>query len=83
MELDQVDEDRPLDLQQQVLLVFLKLRMEPVNDPLAAGLGTLLALQNGLERIEPPGQLLAQSGEGLQDRLRADGGRAMAARLLV
>ena len=38
MKLDQVDEDRPLDLQEKVLLVFLKLGMQPIDHPLAGRL---------------------------------------------
>jgi len=60
LELDQVEENRPLDPQQQVLLVFLKLRMEPVHHPLAGRLGAELPLQDGLDRIEPPGHLILQ-----------------------
>ena len=34
VKLDQVDEDRPLDLEQEVLLVLLKLGVQAVDDPL-------------------------------------------------
>ena len=66
VELDQVDENRPLDLQQQVLLVFLKLGMQPVDHPLAGRLGARLALQDRLERVEPSAELFAEGLDRIQ-----------------
>ena len=45
VELDQVDEDRPLDLEQEILLVVLELGMQPIDDPLARGLGAAARAQ--------------------------------------
>ncbi len=39
VKLDQVDKDRPLNFQEKILLVVLKLGMKPVNDALARRLG--------------------------------------------
>ena len=57
MELDQVDEDRPLNLQEKVLLVLLKLGMEPVDHALARRLGAKLAVKRRLQQVEPPAQV--------------------------
>ena len=43
VKLDQIDEDRPLDLQQQVLFVLLKLGVQAVDHPLAGCFGAVPA----------------------------------------
>ncbi len=49
VKLDQVDEDRPLYLQQQVLLVLLELGVQSIDDPLAGCLGADLAIEKRLQ----------------------------------
>ncbi len=61
VKLNQVDKDRPLNLQQEILLVVLKLGMETVDHSLASRLRAQLAFKRRLEHVEPPAQLLAQS----------------------
>ena len=68
VKLDQVDEDRPLDLQQQVLLVFLELGVQPVDHPLAGRLGARLALKIRAQRFEPPTEVLGNLFEGVVQR---------------
>ena len=65
VELDQVDEDGPLDFQEQVLLVLLQLRVQPVDHPLARRLGASLALKDGLDRVELSRESIAQPFDGL------------------
>ena len=49
---------------EQVLLVFLELGVQPIDDPLAGGLGADLALEEGLEASRP----LIHGGLDLADR---------------
>ena len=70
VKLDQVDEDRPLNLQEKVLLVVLKLGVKPVDHPLARGLGAELALKGRLEQVEPSAQLIGQPFNGFEQPRR-------------
>ena len=78
VKLDQVDEDRALNLQQEILLVVLKLGVETIDDPLARGLGAELAFERRLQQVEPPAKLVAESLDGVEqtaDSDRSDGMR--------
>ena len=66
VELDQVDKNRPLNFQEKILLVVLKLGMKPVNHPLARRLGPELPFKSRLEQVKPSAQVLAQSLDGIQ-----------------
>ena len=50
VKLDQVDENWPLNLQQEILLVVLELGMQTIDDSLAVGLGAKLALESRIAR---------------------------------
>ena len=54
VELDQIHENRPQDVQEQVLLVFLQLGMEPVDHLLSRRLRADLPLEERLEAVELP-----------------------------
>ena len=71
MELDQVDEDRPLNLEQEVLLVLLELGVQAVDDALSRRLGADLALEAGLE----DGDALLDQATQLADRRDDASGR--------
>ena len=67
VKLNQVDEDRPLNFQQQVLLVVLELGMQPVDDPFAAGLAAKLAVEGRSQCVDSLAQVIAQPGEGVEE----------------
>ena len=60
VKLNQIDEDRPLDFEQEVLLVVLELGVQAVDDALAVGLGAELALEDRSQCVDPPAQVFAQ-----------------------
>src|SRR5262245_5490166 len=72
MKLDQVNKDGPLNLQEQVLLVLLKLGMQPVDHALASRLGAELAFEDRSQRVESPAQVVTQVLEGFPDRSAVD-----------
>ena len=65
VKLNQIDEDRPLDFQQQVLLVVLQLGVQAVDHSLAAGLGAKLALEGRSQGVDSPAEVFAQLGKGV------------------
>ena len=68
MKLNQVDEDRPLDLEQQILFVILQLGVQPVDHALAAGFGADLAIERRSQGFDPPDQVFTHFGKRILQR---------------